>query len=96
LENAGFKVHRLESLCYHFSIVKPENLNPPNILEHQKDFFSNLLIFLMVSRPLQILSGKGIIFFMSKFFDIYKKPFFACAICVIYTAVSLGIALFGF
>jgi hypothetical protein len=33
---------------------------------------------------------------MKNLSDIYKKPFFACAVCVIYTAVSLGVALFGF
>ena len=43
-----------------------------------------------------VFVGKAYNFSMNKFSDIYKKPFFACAICVIYTAVSLGIALFGF
>ena len=29
------------------------------------------------------------------FKQIYKKPFFACIFCVIYSAVSFAIALFG-
>ena len=29
------------------------------------------------------------------FKQIYKKPFFACVFCVIYSAVSFAIALFG-
>jgi hypothetical protein len=32
---------------------------------------------------------------MKNFSDIYKKPFFACVFCVIYTALSFGVALFG-
>ncbi|MBT5633264.1 MAG: hypothetical protein HOJ13_11090 [Nitrospina sp.] len=32
---------------------------------------------------------------MKNFSDIYRKPFFACIFCVIYTALSFGIALFG-
>jgi hypothetical protein len=43
-----------------------------------------------------VFSRKRIIWDMKNFSDIYKKPFFACAICVIYTAISLGVALFGF
>ena len=27
--------------------------------------------------------------------DIHKKPFLACVFCVIYSAISLGVALFG-
>ena len=32
---------------------------------------------------------------MNKLSDIYKKPVFACIFCVIYTALSFGLALFG-
>jgi hypothetical protein len=32
---------------------------------------------------------------MKEFSDIYKKPFFACIFCVIYTALSFGLVLFG-
>lgn len=46
--------------------------------------------------PIAVETGKTYISKLNKYTDIYKKPFFACAICVIYTAVSLGIALFGF
>jgi len=33
---------------------------------------------------------------MFKLSNIYKKPFFACIFCVIYVAISFGVALFGF
>ncbi len=33
---------------------------------------------------------------MKNLSEIYKKPFFACFICGIYAAASLGIALFYF
>jgi len=33
---------------------------------------------------------------MDKLSNIYKKPFFACVFCVIYMAISFGVALFGF
>ncbi len=33
---------------------------------------------------------------MKNFSNLYKKPFFACVFCVIYSAVSFAIALFGF
>jgi hypothetical protein len=32
---------------------------------------------------------------MKKFSSLYKKPFFACIFCVIYTALSYGIAIFS-
>jgi hypothetical protein len=32
---------------------------------------------------------------MKKLSDIYRKPFFACIFCVIYSAFLLGLSLFG-
>ena len=34
--------------------------------------------------------------YMKNLSEIYKKPFFACFLCAIYAATSLGIALFDF
>ena len=33
---------------------------------------------------------------MNNLSNIYKKPFFACILCIIYAAASWGMALFGF
>ena len=33
---------------------------------------------------------------MKNLSDIYKKPFVACILCVIYSATSWGMVLFGF
>ena len=32
---------------------------------------------------------------MKNFSDVYRKPFFACIFCVIYSAFSLGLSIFG-
>jgi hypothetical protein len=49
-------------------------------------------------RPSQIAlpSANGYNWGMSQFSKFYKKPFFACVFCIIYSAVSFAVALFGY